>query len=173
MPRTYRYIGDAAHLAAGPSAPHRQHVTGPADVRNWVEETRQELDAAREVTTTFIIDDDGQLWIADRHSEHVQCARGGDVLSAGEMTFQVRRDALSVTGITNQSTGYCPEPDSWPAVQTALYRAALPHPGGFSTAFVFRRCPKCRATNLIKEGWMECGVCAAALPERWNFDTAP
>ncbi|BDA71358.1 hypothetical protein CAL7716_055240 [Calothrix sp. PCC 7716] len=58
---------------------------------------------------TVIIDVDEQLWIADRHSEHVQCARGQRVLSAGEITFTLASSNVLVSEVSNQSTGYCPE----------------------------------------------------------------
>ena len=106
-------------------------MSGPADVETWKED-------ARSAVATFVIDADGRRWIADRHSEHVQCARGGDVLSAGEMTFSLKGGAVAVVGVSNQSTGYRPEPESWPAVAAALDQAGLAHPGGFTAPFEFR-----------------------------------
>jgi hypothetical protein len=71
---------------------------------------------------TFVIDLNGDLLVADRRSEHVACAGGGPVLSAGEMFFLVEEDRVEVTDVSNQSTGYCPEPSSWPGVAAALDR---------------------------------------------------
>lgn len=99
---------------------------------------------------TFIVDTDGLLWIADRQSEHIACARGGDFLSAGEITFETEDDHIIVSGVTNQSTGYCPEPESWPAVATALDGAHLSHLGHFTQEFI-------------------CGVCGKELEQEWNF----
>jgi hypothetical protein len=75
--------------------------------------------------------------------------------------------------VTNQSTGYCPEPESWPAVAAALDRIPLPHPGGFTPSFIFRRCPACVQLNVVKEGDFTCAVCGADLPLRWNLDALP
>jgi len=86
------------------------------------------------------------------------------------MTFTVRTSGVSVTWVTNQSTGYCPEPDSWPAVEAALERAGIAAPNGFSLAFDFRRCPRCGSINIVKDGLFECGACSSPLPEEWNFD---
>jgi hypothetical protein len=86
------------------------------------------------------------------------------------MTINVRPAEVRVTWVTNQSTGYCPEPDSWPAVQAALARAGIAAPEGFSQEFLFRRCPRCGSINIIKNGIFECGVCATLLPEEWNLD---
>ncbi|MBW3622765.1 MAG: hypothetical protein KY468_05070 [Armatimonadetes bacterium] len=119
---------------------------------------------------TFIIDTEGQLWIADRNSEHVQCALGQDVLSAGEMTFGRERQKITVIEVTNQSTGYCPEPDSWESIQAALDRAGIDHPSEFTTAYSFRRCESCQTINLIKDDVYECAVCQSALPLAWNID---
>jgi hypothetical protein len=71
--------------------------------------------------------------------------------------------------VTNQSTGYCPEPESWPAVATALDRIGVAHPGRFTQEIVFRRCTACGERNVVKDGWYVCGSCGADLPADWNF----
>jgi hypothetical protein len=113
------------------------------------------------------------LWIADRHSEHIACARGGPVLSAGELTFQIdrRTKQVEVVAVTNQSTGFCPEPESLPAVAAALDGLGIEHPGEFTTAMIFRRCANCGTTNVVKDGWFECAICGRELPGEWNFDS--
>jgi hypothetical protein len=169
MRSTYRYVGPKNIAERVSSAPVGVRVESPEDVRRWIRQTGQELTSAGSVISTFIIDESGWLRIADRRSEHVACAAGGPVRSAGEMTFTIRPSGVSVTWVTNQSTGYCPEPDSWPAVATALARAGIAAPEGFSQGFVFRRCPDCGSINIIKEGIFECAVCAAPLPEEWNL----
>ena len=120
-------------------------------------------------TVTFVVLSDG-LWVADRHSEHVACARGGPVHSAGEMTFEVdpRGRSVDVVHVTNQSTGFCPEPESWPSVAAALDAAGIAHPAGFSAEMTFRRCPKCGAMNIVKDEWFECALCGGELPSAWN-----
>jgi hypothetical protein len=85
------------------------------------------------------------------------------------MTFTIRPSGVGVTWVTNQSTGYCPEPDSWPAVQAALARAGIPAPEAFSQELTFRRCPSCASINIVKDGDFECGACGASLPEKWNL----
>src|SRR5918911_838983 len=70
------------------------------------------------------------LRLAARRTEHVACAQGAPVLAAGEIRF-TRADVLpQVLEITNQSTGYCPEPESWPAVAAALSAIGLAAPDG-------------------------------------------
>jgi hypothetical protein len=168
MQRSYWYVGSPDLAVVNETPPARASIYSSEDVRRWLQETGQSLGAGREVTATFVIDLDGRLWIADRHSEHVQCARGGRVLSAGEMTFRVEPGGVAVAAVSNQSTGYCPEPESWPAVAAALDAAGLDRPEGFTTEFVFRRCPGCGIRNVVKEGWYECGACGAPLPQAWN-----
>lgn len=121
------------------------------------------------VIATFVVDEDGNLRLADRHSEHFACAGGRPVLSAGEITFRVRPGRISVEAVSNQSTGYCPEADSWPTVEHALITIGLDPPPGFYQEFVFRRCVGCGQINVVKDGVLECAVCGAGLPLTWNF----
>lgn len=163
-PRLYRYVGDDEGLAH--AAASGDGAALPARWRPTV--------AAPAGTYTYVVDATGDLYLADRHSEHVACARGGPVvLAAGEITIG-RRDGggLAVESVTNLSTGDCPEPECWPAVSAALRRAGLPAgamPPAFDPAFVFRRCPACGQRNVVKEGWFVCGACGADLPAAWNF----
>ena len=122
------------------------------------------------LTVTFVVGTDGILRIADRRSEHVACAKGEDVLSAGEMTFGGVGDGLSVERVTNQSTGYCPEPESWAAVSGSLDGIPVEHPDSFDPVSVFRRCPSCSQINIVKDEWFVCGVCQSTLPASWNFE---
>jgi hypothetical protein len=166
----YRYVGPRKIAERAPSVPAGARVESPEDVRRWIQQTGQDVDVAGNVVATFVIDEAGCLRIADRRSEHVVCAGGRPVRSAGEMTFAVGRSGISVTWVTNQSTGYCPEPDSWPAVEAALARAGIAAPDGFSQGFDFRRCPRCGSINIVKDGVFACGACSTPLPEEWNFD---
>ncbi|BDI31679.1 hypothetical protein CCAX7_37300 [Capsulimonas corticalis] len=166
MQRSYRYIGseDLANFRS-----ERQCVLQPQDVLSWIGKTAQRLEN-HTIVATFVIDVAGALWIADRRSEHVACAAGRRVLSAGEMTFAVDHKDVSVTEVTNQSLGYCPEPESWPAVADALARAGIPSPTGFTCAYTIRLCETCGTKNIIKDGVYECGVCESVLSAEWNLD---
>ena len=151
--RRYAYVGPADIRARGgaPGTPIR---------------SRADLGAfASGEPLTFVVDTNGVLRVADRRSEHVACAGGGEVLSAGELTPA----GGAIVDISNQSTGYCPEPESWPAVASALDAAGIAHPGRFTFEVVFRRCTKCRERNLVKDDWFECAMCGSALPREWNF----
>ena len=76
---------------------------------------------------------------------------------------------MAVTEITNQSTGFCPEPESWAAVSAALDNAGIEHPDGFTTGVIFRRCTRCGERNIVKDSWYYCGICDAKLADDWNF----
>lgn len=161
----YYYIGPHDLLS---SLSERHHIQGAQDVSGWISQTKQQPKNGM-VVATFIVNTAGQLWVADRHSEHVACALGQPVLSAGEMTFALNGKQMSVVEVSNQSLGYCPEPSSWPAVAAALDKSALSHPSNFTSAYVIRRCEKCQSKNIIKDGVYECGVCQSLLPLEWNF----
>ncbi|GAA1040086.1 hypothetical protein GCM10009557_60370 [Virgisporangium ochraceum] len=70
--------------------------------------------------------------------------------------------------MSNQSTGYCPDPGCWTAVARALDRVGLPHPGDFTERFVFRRCPSCGERNIVRDDDFTCAPCDSALPTQWN-----
>jgi hypothetical protein len=162
----HRYVGPKRIADRIRSGPAGTPIRSPDDVRAWVRDTAQELSAGC-VIATFVIDAPAILLVADRRSEHVVCAGGQPVLSAGEITFHIGR-AVEVTGVSNQSTGYCPEPESWPAVAEALSRAGLVAPDRFSLACVFRRCIRRDNLNLVKDGVFECGICGSELPAAYN-----
>jgi hypothetical protein len=118
---------------------------------------------------TFVVAADGALRLAPRRSEHVALPDGHDVLAAGEMRFVVDRDGWRVAEVTNQSTGYCPDPDSWPAVATALDHEGIRHPGDFTSKIIFRRCPGCGERNIVRDDDFTCALCGNDLPPQWNF----
>lgn len=166
-PRLYAYVGTDEVRAAAADAPAGTPIDSRDALARWL--AAQADDAEGEaITATFVVTPDGTLRVANRRSEHVACAGGQPVLSAGEMRFS--RDSQRLVAATNQSTGYCPEPESWPAVADALDRAGVAHGRRFDDEFTFRRCPACGERNLVKDGWFVCAICDAALPERWNFD---
>ena len=79
------------------------------DLSAWFGTNSADADRDGSITATFVIDGDGILRLAPRRSEHVACAAGGTVMSAGEITFSTAGD---VSETSNHSTGYCPEPES-------------------------------------------------------------
>ncbi len=167
-PSRYRYVGPAElHdqlpsvelVAVGSSAVLDRWLTGRA---------RAELDEP----FTFVVTLGGRLKLSPRRSEHVALAAGQDVLAAGEMTFTHDAGVSRVLEVTNQSTGYCPDPDCWTAVSKALDRLRLEHPGDFTTALVFRRCPSCGERNIVRDGDFTCALCDSVLPTHWNFAPA-
>ncbi|MFD8755549.1 hypothetical protein ACFV0O_31930 [Kitasatospora sp. NPDC059577] len=177
--RAYRYVGPPELRGAG--GPGGQPVRTADEFTAWVAaRTAEELAEP----FTFVVDLGGALRLAPRRSEHVACAGGDVVLSAGEIGF--RRSAgdradgggrevpggWEVGTVSNHSTGYCPDTASWPAVTAALTRIGLPHPDAFTYAAVFRRCPRCAGCNLVREEHYACALCDADLPERWNVDPA-
>jgi hypothetical protein len=167
--RIYDYVGPAAVKSRAAGRPAGTPIRSAADLLAWVRGTGQRPGPDGLAAATFVIDAKGDLLLADRRSEHVACAGGGPVLSAGEMFFLVEAGRVEVAEASNQSTGFCPEPESWPAVAAALERAGVAHPGRFTKEVVFRRCEACGERNVVRDGWFVCGVCGAALPEWWNF----
>ena len=168
MTKLYAYVGPVeirTRIGHSPGA----RILCLDDLLDWVRDSAQRPGPDRLVAATFVIDSTGGLWLADRRSEHVACAGGRPVLSAGELFLLIERDRVEVAEVSNQSTGYCPEPESWPTVAAALHHIGLAHPERFTTAVVFRRCEVCGERNIVKDGWFVCVICGADLPDEWNF----
>jgi hypothetical protein len=161
----YSYIGPAAVRARAEHEPAGRTIARPEDLAEWL---RGEPEALRG-GATLVVDAAGALRVAPRRSEHVACAGGQPVRAAGELRFELRDGAPVVAEASNQSTGYAPEPLSWSALAAALHALVIAHPGGDTTAFEFRRCPRCAQLNVVKEAWFHCAVCDADLPLRWNL----
>ncbi|MFJ8626129.1 hypothetical protein ACIRD3_25280 [Kitasatospora sp. NPDC093550] len=163
--RAYRYVGPPELREAG--GPGGRPVRTPGEFAAWVDaRTAEELAEP----FTFVVDLGGALRLAPRRSEHVACAGGEPVLSAGEIGFRRSGGSWEVETVDNHSTGYCPDLASWPAVTAALTRVGLPHPGAFTYGVVFRRCPRCAGHNLVREEHYACAFCDADLPGHWNVD---
>jgi hypothetical protein len=165
--RRYHYVGPAelrdVAIASDILAVHSREV-----LDGWLSE-RDGGELAEPFT--FVVDLDVTLRLAPRRSEHVALARGRDVLAAGEITFASTEVGWYIVEVTNQSTGYCPDPDSWPAVAAALDRVRVRHPGNFTHAIIFRRCPSCRERNIVRDHEFTCALCDGVLPAQWNFTT--
>ncbi|RYX82509.1 hypothetical protein EON83_18925 [bacterium] len=151
----------------------RAHVNGTARFR--VETAESVVEWARTqpkggaLVATFIVDAKGKLWLADRRSEHISCARGGRVRAAGEIEFQVAKNKVEVVGATNQSTGFCPRVESWEALKVALDAVGVAHLSYWTAAFEFRRCEQCGELNVVKDEWFVCSNCDEDLPDVWNI----
>ena len=131
-----RFTATSAHPNCALDSPTSRLVGGPHNLALWGQQTGQTLEAA----ATFLVNSKGELWIADRRSEHVACARGGPVRAAGEVTFAIDGDEAEVVAATNQFMGFCPRPNCWEAVASVLDEIGLRRPAKFATEFEFRRC---------------------------------
>ena len=164
-PRRYCYVGPA-ELRHQVLAMDTVAASTPAALTSWL--ARRDRGELRE-PLTYIVALDGALRLAPRRSERVVLAGGREVLTAGEMLFVPAGSGWRVVEVSNQSTGYCPEPESWPAAGRALDRLGVAHPGEFTEKIVFRRCPVCGERNIVREHDFTCALCASALPAQWNF----
>lgn len=164
--REYYYVGPSEFREAAKSQPPGTNIANLDDLRTWIASAQTDRAPDGTRVATFTVSTDGKLLLAPRRSEHVACASGGPVLSAGEIAFD---DQLTVTEISNQSTGFCPEPESWVTVAHALDRIGISHPERFTTEVVFRLCPGCGERNIVKDDWYYCTMCDAELPQKWNF----
>jgi hypothetical protein len=153
--RRYRYVGPDDIRAFARGAPAGAAISSRAELAAWNGET-----------VTYVVTTDGVLRVASRHSEHIACAGGGDVLAAGELIVE----GGAVVSATNQSTGFCPEPECWTELAAALDRANIARPAAFEHAIVFRRCPDCGERNIVKDDVFECALCGGELPATWNFE---
>jgi hypothetical protein len=163
--RRYRYVGPRRLADLASSNIERFEPTNQAELAAWLRTQGHD----HEVTLTYVVTTLGCLRLSDRHAEHVACAQGQPVFGAGELSLLLDGAEVEVAAVTNQSTGYCPEPACFTAVAQALVAAQLEAPEGFAHAFVFRRCPECEGIVIVKDDEFECPTCALPLPVQWNF----
>ncbi|MFJ8582910.1 hypothetical protein [Micromonospora sp. NPDC093277] len=163
--RSYRYVGPADVLAVVSGEGGGCRIDSAGDLAEWLATLSP---AERVEPHTFVVDVAGGLRLAPRRSEHVACSGGRPVISAGEITFARQDTGWTVTEVSNQSAGYCPEPSSWPVVAAACERAGLSHPDGFTTAFEFRRCSACDQLTIVKDDDFTCAACGGELPTVCN-----
>lgn len=168
LSRLYQYVGPLEIMQRAATSPAPPPIGSLCDLLEQLRSFGFQRRSGYSLTVTFVIDADGRLRIADRHSEHVVCAGCGEVQSAGEMTFEWNSDRCVVESISNQSTGYCPEPLSWNAVDVALTGIGVCHTGRFDPEFEFRRCSRCKQINIVKDNWFFCSICGTPLPAHWN-----
>ncbi|MGY5036283.1 hypothetical protein ACWC9U_36950 [Streptomyces sp. 900116325] len=166
---SYRYVGPVDLKAAVRPGSGGCRISSAADFGKWVAE-RSAAELAEPFT--FVVSTDGMFRLAPRRSEHVACADGEAVLSAGEISFTRETGRWVVGDVSNHSTGYCPDVISWSAVACALDGIALSRPPGFTHEVVFRRCPGCQEHNIVREDDFVCVFCGSDLPEAWNVDPA-
>ncbi len=112
----YPYVGPARIRAAAQGSSGGALIAGARDLAQWLAANPD----ARVEGATFVVDAVGALRLAPRRSEHVACAAGAAVLTAGELTFG---PGATIASATNLSTGYCPKPESFAALEHALQRA--------------------------------------------------
>jgi hypothetical protein len=167
--KVYDYVGPGSIRAKAVARPPGQTIDSVSDLAAWLQATGHVPASGGVVVVTFVVDRQGTLRIADRRSEHVACSGGVAVLSAGELSLAPVGRGWRVEEVSNHSTGYCPEPESWPAVARALARIGLDHPGHFTQEVIFRRCPACGQRNIVKDRAFACGLCGESLPAAWNF----
>jgi hypothetical protein len=162
----YKYVGSQEILKQVSIEKTGKLILSQKDITNWIHDTNQKFNAESEIIATFTIDLHNQLRINDRRSEHVVCANGGAVLSAGEITFKKDKfGEISISQITNQSTGYCPSAKSWEFVQQALLKINIDFPDFFTTVFIFCICENCGNINIIKDNFYYCLNCENKLEE--------
>ena len=171
VPRRYHYVGppdirEAAIASTREGSPIRSTV----DLTDWMSSRPLDLESDGSLIATFVVNSDGILLLAPRRSEHIACDGGDSVLSAGEITIS---SDVVVIDISNQSTGFCPELESWPTVAAAIDAIPVERPDDFTIQIVFRLCPSCNERNIVKDGWFYSELCGNDLPHAWNFPVSP
>ena len=164
----YQYVGSSEIKNVVKNFPKGTIIKSIEALKQWIETTKQKPNHYGVIAATFIIDLNGYLCLADRHSENIACSGGKGVLSAGEIFIGIAKNNYEVLEISNQSTGFCPQLQSWSRVAKALDNIPLSHPGRFTIEFIFRRCTKCYQLNVVKDCLFACEVCDAPLPKSWN-----
>ena len=167
--KLYNYVGSNEIKLSVINYSSGTIIKSISDLKKWLKGILFKNDNSKSVVATFVIDMDQNLRLADRYSEHIACAGGQPVLSAGEIFINWEQNIYEVSDITNQSTGYCPEIESWKYVEATLNKVPIEHPSSFTLEFTFRRCCSCSQINIIKNDVFICSVCDSNLSDTWNF----
>lgn len=167
--KLYNYVGSNEIKLSVANYSSGVIIRSILDLEKWLGDILDKKDNSNFVVATFVIDVDQNLRLADRYSEHIACAGGQPVLSAGEIFINWEQNIYQVSDITNQSTGYCPEVESWKYVEAALDKIPINHPSNFTAEFTFRCCCSCSQINIVKNDVFVCSVCDSYLSDIWNF----
>ncbi|MFJ3966285.1 hypothetical protein [Streptomyces sp. NPDC090036] len=97
--RSYRYVGPAELRALIRPGAEGCGIRSAADFEDWIS---GRPGAELSEPFTFVVDAARVLRLAPRRSEHVVCAGGGPVLSAGEMGFGRESGRWVVRTLSNQ-----------------------------------------------------------------------
>ena len=81
---------------------------------------------------TYIVDEKEQLFIGTKIEEHVETARGANVIAAGEISFVQNGDAWEMVELNNMSNGYFPARSTYALVAKVLDKAGIKHPEQFT-----------------------------------------
>jgi hypothetical protein len=109
MAKLYKYVGSDEIRQKVAGFPVGIQIKSIREPEGWIDKTRQKPNAWGLIVVTFVVDKEGYLRVAARHSEHIACSDGKSVLSAGEIFFAYSDRGLEVAEVSNQSTGFCPE----------------------------------------------------------------
>src|SRR5262245_55739772 len=104
--RLYRYVGPNEIRARAQAGDIGTPIASVRDLRDWLAASQRRASFQDRPIFTFVIDETGTLRVADRSSEHVSCAGGRPVQSAGEFVLAHTSDGWHIEEISNQSTGY-------------------------------------------------------------------
>jgi hypothetical protein len=168
--KLYHYVGSEEIKSSVANFQTGTVIRSISDLKSWINNIyNKEISSSNLIVATFVIDRYGNLRLAERHSEHIACAGGQPVLSAGEIFISWNKNCFEVSDITNQSTGYCPEVESWKYVEIVLNRIGIDRPSHFTAKFTFRHCSSCSQINIVKNSLFICLVCNSPLSDRWNF----
>lgn len=109
---SYRYNGsdEDCHEASRAQGQVKVSGKGLASINDIMEEYKKP-DFTR--PQTYIINLQGEMFVGGHLQEHVQVARGQDVLAAGEVTFKEEDNLWKVESINYRSCGYYPDKSSF------------------------------------------------------------
>jgi hypothetical protein len=141
MSKVYRYVGPQQIKDRAAGQPTGTEITQPTDVAAFAMRSGESVACGGTLAATFVINCAERLLLADRRSEHVACAGGSEVLAAGEIFFRFHRDGVRVDEISNQSTGFCHEPESWEVVERSLVASGWTTPAASQPCASFESVP--------------------------------
>ncbi len=132
----YTYHGDEETRLEAEKASGMTAVNSYEDIEKMSAILEEDLKYPHFKPQTYVVTDDGSFVLGGYRNEHVEVAKGGAVITAGEAGFVKNEQGIwEITYLNNRSNGYYPAKGTYPFVRRALEKTGVTFPEEFTKTF--------------------------------------